>query len=282
MKTLTRHQLAFVSYAPFTDTRIDPSDADSLFKHAELPTCLHDAVARAKKLMGTMDGHELTKRAGDLTQMLGDGQIYTANTITDDAERDYALAQESDCLKAYLEQATHSLPHEQWPSLFGLLALSLAGEIANALWPSEIFLRHETTASSQTMDKLDYDESDETQRRRLLDAAIEAVRAVGFGEGFSAALHEIETKRKNRNRAKNTHIAKEPIFTAYIDWALALGASHPYRYQSHAEEDFLKELEQSQPELHRFVAATTPETMRERLQNHCIKQKIPYPFPKKS
>jgi hypothetical protein len=280
--TPTRHQLAFASYDPFTDDRIDPTDAERIFAYTELPTCVHDAVARAKRLVDKLDRDALTQRAGELTQMLGDGLVYTATALKDNTERDYAPAQESDCLKAYLEYATHSHLPEQWPSLFGLLALSLAGEITNTLWPSEPFLSHRVSRTGVHTDLIEVTESEEIQRQRVLDAAIEAVRTVGFGEGFKAALHELETKRKNRIRAKTTHKEKEPIFTRYIDWVLALGSTHTYRYQSHAEQDFLKELEQKQPDLYRLVSAKTYETMRTRLKKHCIEQKQPYPFPQKS
>lgn len=281
MQALTRHQLSFISYDPFADERIDPTNADNLFRHPELPDCIHDAVVRAKKLIGPLSSDELTQQAGALTKMLGDGQVYTAHSLDAEPGRDYIPAHEPDCLTAYLHYVQHEIPAERRAALFGLLALSLAGEIANTLWPSDTFIAYMSPNASPPKDDFCDTQQDKAMQERVSDLAIEAVRAIGFGEEFQAALHELETKRKNSERAKKTHKGKEPLFAAYIEWALALGNNHPYRYQSHAEADFLYELAKTRPELHKLAAASTPEIMRKRLHKHCGQHGLPYPFPKK-
>ena len=55
-----RSHPAFEHYDPFTDQRVDPRHAEDLDQHPDLPDCLHDAVARAKRLTGPLTEEEST------------------------------------------------------------------------------------------------------------------------------------------------------------------------------------------------------------------------------
>tara|TARA_R110002110_G_scaffold14698_1_gene67581 strand:- start:3891 stop:4745 length:855 start_codon:yes stop_codon:yes gene_type:complete len=282
MKSMTRHQLAFVSYDPFTDQRIDPLDGSDLHKRPELPRCAHDAVARAKKLVNKLSSADIRSQAGELAALLEQGQFCIGRKLEQQNERNYVFSDEPDLLSAYLTNADHDIPPERWPELFGILTLSLAGELVNLLWPSDAYLNLCPPQLESAPGHIDLNESSETVEKRVLAIAIEALRSSGFGEGFQAALFELESKRKNRERGKKSHKGKEPLFDAYIKWATDLGKDHPYRYQSHAEEDFINSLKSDQPDLYKLVSATTAETMRKRLKKYCLDSRIPYPFRERS
>ncbi len=140
---MTKSQIthpSFISYDPFKDQRIDPSSSDGLFIHEEVRGALHDAVARAKELIGPVETKELNERALLVAQMVRDGAIHHAlDDEKEDGQRDYKLGGEPDYLKAYLTHVDHDQPFEQWPALFGVLTLSLAGELINLLWPSDAY-----------------------------------------------------------------------------------------------------------------------------------------------
>ena len=126
-----RRAISLITYNPYEDQRIDPKSSADIFTCPELPSHIHDAVARAKKLVGNMGLKQLKDIAKQLDVMAA-ASIYCINEL-DNTEKDYVPADESDNLKAYLKYADHDYPDSDWPMLFGVLAFSLAGEIVNAL-----------------------------------------------------------------------------------------------------------------------------------------------------
>ena len=99
-----------------------------------------------------------------------------------------------------------------------------------------------------------------------------------MGEGLTASLRERQRKEINRANARNAPKGKAAIKSHYVNWVGSLGESHPYRRQSHAEQDFLKWLNSEHPELTRHVSENTARTLRKHLQDHCKATGTPYPF----
>lgn len=262
---------AFAEYDPFTDQRVDSDKADDLYRYPTLPTCLHDAVARAKRLTGHMDRETLTSLALCVDRWARDGGIPNSEKleIAESQGRDYVISSEVDCLHAWLESHPDAPPLEEWPALFGVLALRLAGSILAELWAA---------GAPQKANEGPYDAPQAQPSRLHQEAAIEAVRAVGVGEGLKAAVGELHRREINRRNARHSPKGKAEIQSLYIEWVGRLGESHTYRRQSHAEQDFLKWLRTEHPDLMRHVSENTARTMRRRLQAHCEKTGTPYPF----
>ncbi|MBN7798436.1 hypothetical protein, partial [Parahaliea mediterranea] len=190
----------------------------------------------------------------------------------------YRLCGDPEFLKAYLTYAEHDHPMEEWPALLGVLTLSLSGEIINLLWPSEAYLEWLKPTNPELGVIPETPMTDEDRASRVRGLAALAVRASSFGEALSLSLDEVKRREKNQRNAKRTHQSKQPIYDLYIDWVDALGTNHTYRYQSHAEADFLKWLERERPNLFKLVASRTPESMRRKLKQHYAQIDAPYPF----
>lgn len=276
MDSVPARHPAFEYYDPFTDTVLDPPTAEGLFQHPGLPPWLHDAVARAKQLTGPLEHAALEAVAHRVDHMAAEGVIANAQRLdaSEAAGRDYAASDESDCLRAYLDSDDYAEPLETWPRLFGVLALRLAGDVLRELQsmpPGDAAEARSRAESSHRGRKAAYSES-------ALQGTVEALRAVAVGEGIVASLRELHRKKVNRANARNAPKGKEEIKSLYLEWIGRLGDSHPYRHQSHAEQDFLKWLRPEHPELTRHVSENTARTLRKHLQDHCEKTGTPYPF----
>lgn len=182
-----RRAISFISYDPYKDQRIDPASSKDLFKNQELPSCIHDAVSRAKKLVKLMPTSDLSKIAANLDRMVS--CHHYAFEQLNNSTKNYSQSDESDNLEAFLIHANHDYPAQEWPIIFGALTLSLAGEIINTLWPTPEYIE-EIGYYRTILDSADpnYDPYEVTPK--LVDHAnnfaVEAVRAVARGEFYSA------------------------------------------------------------------------------------------------
>jgi len=275
-----RRSISFISYNPYIDQKIDPISSDDLFKYPGLPHCIHDAVFRAKKLATNMPIEQLREQARLIDGYLLNSSVPGIKDL-EKSGRDYGSADESDQLKSYLNHAEHDIPNEQYSVLFGVLALSLAGEIVNTLWPSENYLQEIGPVSSIYKSLIpNYEKNQATEDKSLVaELAIEAVRAVGFGEGV---LYE-KLRATNARNARKAHDKKGEIFQKFNEWALALEAHHPFSYPIQAARYFIDSiLHKENLELYRACSETTPRTMCEKLAQHCKTNGLENPIKKKS
>jgi hypothetical protein len=267
---MERSALTFISYDPFKDERIDPSNVNYILTDKELPRCIHNAVARAKKLTGKMSVNELTMELIGIRKYIKKGSNCRKDDLKNSGGRGWVSSTDSDNLQAFFIHSDHDIDPTLWPKLLGIHALSRAGEIVNILWPSKKY------ADSLTPNELANNEllKGSYTLNGIFDLAIDAVTAVGFAEGVKA----LSNRNKNKRNATKTHQRKEPIFNGYIKWALDLPKDHSYRFQSHAEDAFLAILKQSSPEDRKHATENTKRKMREKLKTHCKENDIPYPF----
>jgi len=273
-----RRSISFISYDPYTDQRIDPASSDDLYKYSELPHCIHDAVFRAKKLTDNLPVERLREEAILLDHYLLNSSVPGVKDL-EYSGRNYGAADESDQLKSYLRYAEHDIPGEKYAVLFGVLALSLAGELVNTLWPSEAYLEKIGPVSDFYKSLIpDYENTQAEQDKTLVfDLAVEAVRAVGFGEGM---LYE-KLRETNARNAKKAHNKKGEIFRKFKEWALSLEENHLFLYPKQAAKYYIENILQVEDlGLYRSCSETTPRTMCEKLAQHCKAAGINNPFKK--
>lgn len=178
-----KRAISFADYNPFQDGRIDPPSAEDLYRASpDLPHCIHDAIYRAKNLVGHTDLEKIKEQARYLDQeILRYGTVH--ENVLKQRKKTYVSADEADVLMSFLKHGDHTLEPSSWASLFGVLALMCAAEIADRLWPTPA----SATEHAETLDRLkSLNPSYETDEPHefILECAVEAVRAVGFGEAI--------------------------------------------------------------------------------------------------
>ncbi|MGS2718748.1 hypothetical protein ACVBE9_11275 [Eionea flava] len=123
-----RRAISLISYNPFTDQRIDPIDTDDIYKNKGIPGYIHDAVRRAKDLVGDISLEVLKEYVLKVDKYLRLGAPFQATIDRlNNSSRNYCSANQSDELRDVLEYADHDEPEVNKPILFGVLTLSLAG-----------------------------------------------------------------------------------------------------------------------------------------------------------
>lgn len=232
-----RRAISFISYNPFEDTRIDPKLSQDMYRYPELPTYIHDSVRRAKRLVSGMSYEDLVQKSKELDRMVTQS-FYLSNELSD-SPGSYTSADESDCLRAFLHHAPHNLPQETWHLYFGVLALSLAGEIVNTIWPSKEYLEEVGPELSLTQGLRPTERTSEeilaSKKHQALDFAVESIRAVGFGEGLQIAF---EIKKEKIQAAKKRREPEDKIKKAYISWYFSNKGEGVFRNRTHAAELF--------------------------------------------
>lgn len=239
-----RRVISFVSYNPFTDQRIDPISSADLYKYKELPGCIHDAVRRAKRLVVT----ESLEGLRDLAARIDFYSKHHVSQVFLDSIDKYVSADESDELMHYLEYGDHNVPVEEFPQLFGCLALSLTGELVNTLWPSDEYLA-KTTRETLIMKEINPSYDPIFSIREYAEhLAVEAVRAVGFGEKYKAVVKttiDVDSKYKEKakriaskaGRKKNE--PTEKLKRGFLVFWLGLRRKNDRRSDKQAARDFL-------------------------------------------
>lgn len=308
IRKMRRRSISFISYDPYTDQRIDPMRGSDLHKHPEIPSCIHDAVSKAKYLVGNRPHKELLEYAFGLDVIAQDSSFLLRQKSRFQGERDYSSADETDKLLAFIEQNEDSYSLEEWPVLFGVLALSFAGEIINTVWPSEAYLAA-TLAEKQYIDAIRRDTGKPPNsapppysKDLLWNFAVESVRAVGVGLGLEHIAKQSKIGRVNAKSPSKKHLK---LYGAFECWALKYGRSNVYGSTKEAVErgfvPWLKEQESiernfeanptltaARPEISRardvrlMIGETTYKRMKTHLEKHCEEQGRPYPFPIKT
>ena len=239
-----RRAISLITYDPYEDRRIDPKSSANIFSCPELPGHIHDAVARAKKLIGYMELEQLKAITKQLDSMVN-GHYYRLKEL-ESSDKDYVPADESDNLRAYLKYADHNYPDRDWPVLFGALALSLAGEIVNTLWPSKEYIAAiggEVSLIQSVNPDYSPAELTEASRRHVQEFAVEAVRAVGFGEGFKVAFEfKHEAKSRASRAAKLRHQVTDTVKDEFIAYWLQLERDGVIKSKNQAAKDFRNSL----------------------------------------
>lgn len=273
-----RHAIAFISYDPYSDQRIAPQNHRDLLPHKELPPYIHDAVFRAKDLVGHLSHEELMDLAAKIDRYIL-GASGVAFFQGSQSERNYRPANESDRLLSFLMHGKHQEPTEDWAKLFGGLTLCLAGEIINTLWPSNEYL-HEVEGELNFIAQC---ESDGLKRnfdhsQHVLDLTFEAVKAVGLGEGFLHAASEQKRREQNRINASGLSPDREKLYEGFCKWVTGPENAHRFGSIKKAVSAYKDELKEKDNELHKHIANRTHETMARHLKKYCESRGEPYPF----
>lgn len=218
-----RRSISFTSYDPYNDSRIDPRDSRDLYRFPELPDTIHDTVRRAKILVGVTTLDELKDRAEKIETYCKYGKMESAKSLFA-SNYNYMRAGESRDLMNYLKFCDHEIPVDEHPRLLGILAMSLAGEIVNALWPSGEYLGLEKVAREIAWVKSinpDYDPIN-SPKGYVMDLANEALIAVGHGEVLSVSAgivkREMKTKNDKKNAADKGHEEGNKIKDRCLTW----------------------------------------------------------------
>jgi len=300
---------AFISYDPYTDTRIDPPDGKG-GSDDRVPFFLHSAVRRAKVLV---DHAPLSKIISDveliehITITVG-VFLYEKRKKTDDGKllysgaagvlKDYlAIASKgpipfsrsklldfSDDGIAYIGVSKKNIPIERWPYLFGVLALSIAGKIVNELWPTEelsaVPPRFDNGNVGCSPDCPDYLTDRDKELSLYCDTA-DALQAVGFGEGLLVAE---EYRNKHKSAAEKSPKAHQKLYEIFNSWALSQPVNHGFVSTEDAVnvgfKHYLKNDEKFSDLLSK-VGERTHRTLKEKLENYCEENSKDYPFPRK-
>jgi hypothetical protein len=277
---VARQALAFISYNPYVDQRIDPLKAEDLYKYKDIPSCIHNAVRCAKELVNDMPIEKLKETSLKIDGYLLSGAPFSVGlSKIQNSNRDYCPTSQSDELKDFLEYGDHDEPDDNKSILFGVLALCLAGEIINILYPSKEYIsivgdELEVLKGSQLS-------SDEYKQKFVMDLAIEAVRSTGLGEGY---LLGAKYRNEKVGGGKKSSKAHQELYVSFIDWALSQPENHGFLNTEDSVNigfiPYLKESERT-PFLSNKIGERTHQTLKQKLEDHCVKHAIRYPFPRK-
>lgn len=219
-----RRAISLISYNPYTDQRIDPLDADDIYKNKDIPSYIHDAVRRAKDLVGDISIEILNKHVLKVNKYLILGAPFQAAIDRlNDSSRNYCSSNQSDELRDFLEYADHDESEFNKPILFGVLTLSLAGEMINILYPSDEYKKE--VGGELELLKDSYLGSDEYKREVVMDLAVEAVRSAGIGEGLLIASR---FKQEKSNASDKSRKDKNLLYSLFCEWAISLPENHGF------------------------------------------------------
>ncbi len=241
-------ELAFISYNPFTDQRIGPDDRQ-IYDDQKVPFYIHGAVARAKIILAKTSFEELQDYLKTVIKMLNIAQVLRVNASVDELVKGIDVFGDTGGLSIYYK-ATKSktkfysihlfeddkkpieikirkdISLDLWPKLYATLALALAGEIVNVLWPSEEYLSavEENLQAQGHTSKIIYDDEDPAKdpiaRVRLLEGyAADALQAVSLAEGMLLAAEYTNEKKKAVNAR---HDKSRKIKDEFVEHYLAL------------------------------------------------------------
>jgi len=284
---------AFFSYDPYEDQRIDPLDGDHNC-YPEVPFYLHSAVHRAKKLVNYTPIDDLLLEISLVNRIVDMAAFYYEIREKDanggilysgraGALKDYLLASNrySKITFSYQEDSfslSDAIPIEKWPRMFGVLALSLAGDIVNELWPTKEYL-----SLSPKLDNEPNDWPEPTileQERFIQDYGTDAVQAVGFGEGLLLAN---QYKKEKQNAAKKPSRHHQRLYEAFNSWALHVPSNHGFRSTEDAVNIGFKQYLREQVagiDLLKAIGDTTHRRLKKTLEEYCHKNNKQYPFPR--
>jgi hypothetical protein len=274
---VARQALAFISYDPYTDQRIDPVNASDIYKFTEIPICLHDAVRRAKHLVNKMPINDLKKCAQMVEGYISMGSSYQVNELNVSG-RSYCSSSMSDDLRAFLQYADHDESVANKPILFGVLTLCLAGEIINTLYPSN---KHNQQRNDKSkVFKGLYVASDEYRTEIVMELAIEAVRSSGFGEGLLLASN---FKKEKSHASEQSRRKKNLIYDLFCDWAMSQPKSHGFLQTEDAVNLGFRFYLANSTEfsyLAEKVKDSTHNRLKKNLEDYCVVNQKDYPFPR--
>lgn len=290
---------AFISYDPYTDTRIDTQnekgDSDD-----RVPFFLHNAVRRAKVLVGYAPISEIISDVEFVRSITIDLGIFIRELrpVTKDGKmlhcagagllKDYLMAtsggpiliSHSEEWKSlygvkdfYLGRNRAKIAIERWPYFFGVLALTIAGEIVNELWPTDEFLsvppRYDNGNVGCGPDSPDY-LTDREEELLLHHYAADALQAVGFGEGLLVAE---EYRKKYQSAAKKSPKAHQRLYDIFNNWALSQPSNHGFGSTEDAVNIGFKHYLTESDELRSLldkIGERTHRTLKEKLENHSL------------
>jgi len=296
---------AFFSYDPYEDQRIDPLDGDRE-RYPEVPFYLHSAINRAKKLVNYTPINDLLQEIS-LVNRIADMAAFYYEIRERDANGKILYSGRSGALKDYLLASNHyskmtfsyqedsfslsdAIPIEKWPRMFGVLALSLAGDIVNELWPTEEYLSLSPRFDNGINDfpgPIIVGVPDNSpvpaileQERFIQDCGTDAVQAVGFGEGM---LFESQYRKEKQNAAKKPSKVHQRLYEAFNTWALGVSLNHGFRTTEDAVNlGFMQHLREQDggSDLLKTIGDTTHRRLKKNLEKHCRENNKLFPFPR--
>ena len=151
-----RRQLAFINYDPINERTLDPENSIDRRTYPEIPEHLFYTVRRAKKIAGKLSSRQLMAIAADLDVIYRKSHV-ALSVQFEQQKYNYISAGLANQLKAYLAAGSHNISRSQWSIYFSVLALSLAGEVLNTLYPSQQYneqIGNEVCLSTHSPDQL--------------------------------------------------------------------------------------------------------------------------------
>lgn len=261
-------KLAFISYDPFKDQRIDPKNHTGIYGHPDLPGRIHDAVRRAKHILGEVGGDELKEMAAQLDKWRLAFHVLSRNLEKMEAAgRDYTHAGDSDILVAYLEHHRDDIPVEEWPRYMSVFVLAMAGCIVNLLWPDEKVPNELKNLSPEAI------------RTEVMDHAFEAVNAIGIAQGFQLSLYEIRSRAARAKGGAQSNREKGRAFRRFAEWVVLPQNNQRFKSLAEAIRSYKFMLETEQPEeLVLLSAENVNKSLSRYLRTLCEERGLSHPF----
>ena len=320
---------SFISYNPFIDNKLVVDCIDDGGEKT-VPFYLPSAISRAKQLVGTTRIDELRELHRKVYSMVKRGVLIriglnhaceknlpqTVGTSSHLHHYFHAVQNNIKVMATFSDKNKGSaieipvddeIEISDWPKYFGVLALAIAGDIYNELWPTKEYESavEENRQKNDNYVPSDYEKewleknqidveetefsNELTQLDEILllqDYACDAMQAVGLGEGLLLAAKHFEQKSLAGAKPSKQH---QKLYDKFIAWSIGLPKKHGFKttedavnvgFKQFLHSAFHDENDLSANLMLKSIKPSTHRRLKKVLETYCLEGNIAYPFPR--